>query len=106
MKCSSPPEWKRFRPLGMGIHSKPTLCAERKRKKARSPQRMGHPRCGEGQKRRAESLGHPASWCYCGKNANRPTLGGLSGPVTNRISFLLVLPLSEAGHVGITNRTF
>jgi hypothetical protein len=32
MKCSSPPEWKRFSALGMGRYCKPTLCSERKMK--------------------------------------------------------------------------
>jgi hypothetical protein len=48
MKCSSPPEWKRFRPLGMGIHSKPTLCSERKNRTALSA-KDGAP--GEGTSR-------------------------------------------------------
>src|SRR5579859_240404 len=98
MKCSSPPEWKRFRPLGMGIHSKPTLCAERKRKKARSSQRMGHPRHGEGQKRKSRKPGVPGAHGMVRDRNEEPKAWG------TRPSFRGVLITNPHGMVRDSNR--
>src|SRR5258708_2174337 len=57
MKWNSPPPYHRRNPFGITAFYQPTLCYEAAKTRAASPQRMGHPRHREGQKRKAVEWG-------------------------------------------------